>query len=81
MASIKKDLVLSKSQQRTYDFMKRHKGITTLQANRELGETRLSARIYELKDKGVYILDEWVHAKNRYGESCLVKKYFIGRAK
>ncbi len=81
MATIKNGLSLSKSQQRTYDYMKKHKGITTLQANTELGETRLSARIFELKDKGVYILDEWVQCKNRYGESCLVKKYFIGRAK
>lgn len=76
---IKKGLALNDSQQRTYDFMKKHGGITTLQANRELGETRLSARIYELKEKGVMILDEWVHVKNRYGKPCIVKKYFISR--
>lgn len=39
MATIKNGLSLSKSQQRTYDYMKKHKGITTLQANTELGET------------------------------------------
>lgn len=79
MATVKNGLSLTNSQKRTYNFMKSHKGITTLQANKYLGETRLSARIYELKEKGVLILDEWVHVKNRYGEKCLVKKYFISR--
>ena len=76
-----KKITFTASQQRTYDFMKKNHGITTLQANRELGETRLSARIYELKGKGVLILDEWVHVKNRYGEPSLVKRYFISRQK
>ena len=64
-----------------FDFIKAHGGITTQQANRELGVTRLSARIYELKHKGVPIAYEWVHVKNRFGEPCRVKNYFIGGKK
>jgi hypothetical protein len=44
----------------------------------ELGETRLSARIFELKKKGVNISSENISVKNRYGEKRSVKKYFIG---
>ena len=51
------------------------------EANDKLGETRLSARIFELKEKGVNIQDEWLWVKNRYGEKRHVKKYFIGRGR
>ena len=51
--------------------------ITTLQAITDLGETRLSARIFELQDKGVNISSSWEEVKNRYGEKRRVKRYFI----
>ena len=79
MSTRTKKLVLDCTQQRVYDFIKKHGSITTQQANKELGETRLSARIFELKEKGVNIQDEWLWVKNRYGEKRHVKKYFIGR--
>ncbi len=69
---------LDRTQQRVFDFITKNGGITTLQANKELGETRLSARIFELKHKGINIKDEWIHVHNRYGESRRVKNYFIG---
>lgn len=81
MATTEKKLVLDTTQQRVYDFIKENGGITTLDANKKLGETRLSARIWELKHKGVDICDEWVHVKNRYGENRRVKNYFIGGKK
>ena len=78
----KPKLILDTTQQRVYDFMKANKGITTLQANKELGETRLSARIFELKHKGVQIEDEWIKVRNRYKEDRRVKRYYIiGSAK
>ena len=79
MSTRTKKLILDCTQQRVYDFIKKHGSITTQQANKELGETRLSARIFELKEKGVNIQDEWLWVKNRYGEKRHVKKYFIGR--
>ena len=53
-------------------------GITSHDAFVELGETRLSARIFELKKKGVSISSETISVQNRYGEKRSVKKYFIG---
>ena len=79
MSTRTKKLILDTTQQRVYDFIKEHGSITTQQANKELGETRLSARIFELKEKGVNIQDEWVQVKNRFKEPRRVKKYFIGR--
>jgi hypothetical protein len=79
MSTRTKKLVLDCTQQRVYDFIKKHGSITTQQANKELGETRLSARIFELKEKGVNIQDEWVRVTNRFKEPRRVKKYFIGR--
>ncbi|MBO7613449.1 MAG: hypothetical protein J6S81_06515 [Treponema sp.] len=81
MSTRTKKLILDCTQQRVYDFIKEHGSITTQQANKELGETRLSARIFELKEKGVNIQDEWLWVKNRYGEKRHVKKYFIGRGR
>ena len=52
--------------------------ITTLQAYVDLGETRLSARIFELRDKGVNVSSDWENVKNRYGEKRHVKRYYIG---
>ena len=68
---------LDRTQKRVFDFIKENGGITTMQANKELGETRLSARIFELKEKGVHIESEWLKVTNRYGEPRRVKKYFI----
>lgn len=71
-------IILDKTQQRVFNYMLDFGSITTLQACNDLGETRLSARIYELKDKGVNISYEWITVSNRYGENRRVKKYFIG---
>lgn len=71
-------LKLNTTQQRVFDFMLEEGGITSLDAFVELGETRLSARIFELKKKGVNISSETISVQNRYGEKRSVKKYFIG---
>ena len=81
MSTKKTKLILDRTQQRVYDFIKSNGSITTMQANKELGETRLSARIFELKERGVHIVDEWVRVTNRYGEPRRVKSYFIRGAK
>lgn len=81
MSTRTKKLILDRTQQRVFDFINEHGGITTYEANKELGETRLSARIFELKEKGVNIDCEWLPVKNRFGEPRRVKKYFIGREK
>ncbi len=68
---------LSVTQQRVFDYMIDFGSISTLQAITDLGETRLSARIFELQEKGVNISSSWEDVKNRYGEKRRVKRYFI----
>lgn len=59
---------LNNTQTRVFNYIKDFGSITTLQACNDLGETRLSARIFELKDKGIPIGFEWIEVKNRYKE-------------
>ena len=73
-----KNINLDTTQQRVFDYIWNNGSITSLDAINQLGETRLSARIFELKEKGVPIDHEWIKVKNRWGEDRRVKKYFIG---
>lgn len=59
-------------------YMKEHGGITSLDASRDLGCIRLGARIFELKERGHDIKSEYIEVKNRYGEKCRVKRYWLG---
>lgn len=68
---------LSKAQQRVFNYISDFGSITTLQAFVDLGESRLSARIFEMKEKGISVSFEWQEVKNRWGESRKVKKYVI----
>lgn len=50
--------------------------ITTFEAFTELGCTRLSEYIRQLRQ--IYIIkDEWIRAINRYGKPIKYKKYWI----
>lgn len=69
---------LSRGEQRVFDYMTEFGKITSLEAFVDLGETRLSGRIFDLKKKGVNISTRYVYVKNRYGESRRVKEYTIG---
>lgn len=68
---------LNTTQERVFSFILDNGSITTQQAITELGETRLSARIWELQHKGILIKSEWKEVKNRYGEKRRVKQYSI----
>lgn len=71
------EIKLSKAQQRVFDYIVEFGSITTLQAFVDLGESRLSAMIFELKKKGVHIIGERKTVKNRYGENRSIKEYRI----
>lgn len=75
---VSEEIKLSKAQQRVFDYMVEFGSITTLQAFVDLGESRLSAMIFELKKKGVHISSERVEVRNRYKEKRWIKKYMIG---
>ena len=51
--------------------------ITILQAIHWMGCTRLPARIYELRQMGHEIGDRFKTVKNRRGEKCRVKEYWL----
>ena len=61
---------------RVLAYMRSHKGITSLDAYRDLGCTRLSARIADLKGMGIAIGKIMVDRENRYGEMVKVAQYF-----
>ena len=48
-----------------------------MQAFQDLGVTRLSGRIYDLKARGYRILTERVSGRNRYGEKVYYFKYSL----
>ena len=66
-----------KMKERVLDYMKTYGSITTWEAFRDLGNTRLSEYIRQLRTEYV-IKDEWVKATNRYGEKVYFKKYILG---
>ena len=68
---------MSHKQDRLLKYLNDFGSITSYEAIRELGDTRLSATIFDLKQKGVNIADVWEESKNRWGETIRYKKYFL----
>lgn len=68
---------MNTTQSRVFRYMQDFGSITSIQAITDLGETRLSARIFELRRLGVGISFEWLNVTNRYGESRRVKRYIL----
>ena len=59
--------------------LKRHGSITSMQAFKLYGCTRLSARIYDLRKQG-YIIDSVdTIAINRYGRPCRFSTYVLSK--
>lgn len=65
-------------EQRLYHYLKENGEITTLTAMNDLGISRLSNVIRDLKRHGTCIVSEYVTGNNRYGEQCSYKVYSIG---
>ena len=57
------------------DYIKRYGSITTYEAFKDLGITRLSSRIHDLVLKGYDFNRQSVTTKNRDGESVTYTKY------
>ena len=60
---------------RLLDYLKEFKHITSLDAIRDLGNTRLSATIYQLRKDGYHIESEDIKVANRWGGTTTVSKY------
>ena len=62
---------------RILDYIKEFGSITTKDAFIDLGCTRLSEYIRQLRLQ-YNIVDEWISSTNRYGERVIYKKYMLG---
>ena len=72
------EIKLTKREQRVFDYMMEFGAITSLEAFVDLGETRLSGCIFQLKKKGVSISTQFKDVQNRWKEPRRVKEYRIG---
>lgn len=61
---------------RIYDYMRLFGSIKTFQAFTDLGCSRLSEYIRQLRLEYT-IKDEWITTTNRYGEKVQYKKYWL----
>ena len=57
-----------------------HGSITQMEATRELGNTRLGARIWDLKHRGYEVTDVWETGTDRFGDATRYKRYFVKEA-
>mgnify|MGYP006329964979 FL=1 len=62
---------------RLLNYLKKHKCITTKQAIDELGNTRLSEYIRQLRKDGYIIENEHKKRKNRFGENVWFDKFVL----
>lgn len=60
---------------RCLDYLKEHKTITSLEAIRDLGNTRLAASICLLRKDGHDITSSTIQVDNRWGKKSSVAKY------
>lgn len=62
-------------EERVLRHMKQFDGITSWEAFCDYGITRLSAKIFNLRERGYKIEGEWGEKTNRFGELVRFKKY------
>lgn len=74
----KNEIQLNTTQSRVFEYINEFGSITSLQAFVDLGESRLSARIFELREKGIKISSEMIEVENRFHEKRHVKRYTLG---
>jgi hypothetical protein len=63
--------------QRVLDYLRSGNTITSLDAFHELGITRISAVVYNLKRDGHHLIKENVTVKNRFEEDCTIARWSL----
>lgn len=63
--------------QRILDYIEENGWITQLEAIKELGVMRLASRVSDMRKRGYKITSEMIPVKNRYGETCYIKRYMM----
>lgn len=62
---------------RIIQYMRDFGSITTLDAFRDLGITKLTTRISEMRASGMEIIGKPETVKNRYGDKCHIHRYTL----
>ena len=63
--------------ERVLGYIEKFGSITQYEARNDLGVMRLAARISDLKKLGYPIVSETVGVRNRFEETCYVKRYSL----
>lgn len=63
--------------QRVLAYIKKFGSISSMEAFQDLGTTRLSAVIFDLRKKGYPIASRTEKVKNRFGETVYFSRYFM----
>ena len=66
-----------KMETRIWQHLEKHGNITSWEAIKEYGCTRLSQYILLLRKRNLNITDVWEHTKNRNGQPVKYKKYIL----
>ena len=66
--------------ERILEYIEEFGSIDQLSALRDIGCMRLASRISDLRSRGHNIVSDLVPVKNRYGETCHIKRYRFGEA-
>lgn len=64
--------------ERIIDYITRFGSISPMEAFNDLGITKLSTRISEMRADGIDFHQEWETRKNRYGEKVRYMRYSKG---
>ena len=64
-------------EERIMEYMQKHGGITQFDANRDLGISRLAARISDIQKHGTTVYRKSEKVMNRYGETTHVTRYSL----
>lgn len=67
-----------KQTEKILEYMEEFGSISQLEAVKDIGCYRLSARIADLKKEGYEIESEFESSKNRFGETVSFKRYKLG---
>lgn len=68
---------VTKQTDRVLQFMQEVGSISQIEALNELGVMRLASRISDLRKQGIDIIGKTEPVRNRYGETCYVKRYML----
>jgi hypothetical protein len=64
--------------ERILEYIEQFGSITQIDALQDIGCMRLASRISDLRSMGYNIVSEIITVKNRYGETCHIKRYRFG---